>query len=129
MAPPRFVSTKEAPQAVGPYSQGVVAGNLLFISGQLPMDPETGEIVGQDIAQRTRRVLENIRAVARAAGADLCQVVKTTVYLTDLNDFAQVNRVYADVFGDHKPARATVEVARLPKDVLVEIECIAVTEA
>ena len=113
-----------APAAIGPYSQAVRAGDLLFVSGQIPLDPATGQLVGGDIAAQTRRVLQSLDAIVRAAGATLDDVVKTTVYLADMNDFVAMNRVYATWFADPAPARAAVQVARLPKDALVEIEAI-----
>ncbi|HEX7117368.1 MAG TPA: RidA family protein [Longimicrobiales bacterium] len=120
------VHTERAPEAIGPYSQAIVAGNLVFTAGQVPFDPETMQIVEGDVAVQTERVMENIKAVLEAAGASLSSVVKTTVFLKDMNDFAAMNEVYGRYFGDHKPARSTVEVARLPKDVRVEIETVAV---
>jgi len=121
----RIVSTKEAPAAIGPYSQAVRAGNLLFVSGQIPLN-KSGELVEGGIEEQTRQVLGNLQAVLAAEGASLRDVVKTTVFLKDMNQFAAFNAVYASFFEDHKPARSTVEVARLPKDVYVEIEAIAV---
>lgn len=121
-----IVSTDQAPGAIGPYSQAVKAGNLLFCSGQIPIDPSTGEFVSDDIAEQTEQVLVNLRAVLEAGGADLSSVVKTTVFLQDMADFAAMNEVYARHFNDTKPARATVAAAGLPKGARVEIECIAV---
>ena len=121
----RVISTSKAPAAIGPYSQAVSWGGLIFVSGQIPLDPATGQVVGADAGAQTERVLKNLAAVLEAAGSSLGQVVKTTVYLRDLNDFAKVNEVYARFFGEQPPARATVEVARLPRDVSVEIEVIA----
>lgn len=123
---PETVHTKKAPQAIGPYSQAVVAGNLVFTAGQIPLDPETMQIVQGDVAVQTERVLENIKAVLEAAGASLGSVVKTTVFLKDMDDFAAMNEVYGRYFGENKPARSTVEAARLPRDVRVEIDTIAV---
>jgi len=120
------VETDRAPAAIGPYSQAVRAGNLVFCSGQIPLDPGTGEITGTTAADQARRALANLAAVLEAAGASLDRVVKTTVFLADMNDFQAVNEVYAEVFGAHRPARAAVEVARLPRDVRVEIEATAV---
>ncbi len=120
------VHTDRAPQAIGPYSQAIVAGNLVFTAGQVPLDPTTMRIVEGDVAVQTGRVMENIRAVLEAAGASLGSVVKTTVFLKDMNDFTAMNEVYGRYFGHHKPARSTVEVARLPKDVRIEIDTIAV---
>lgn len=112
---------------MGPYNQGVVAsGSMLFVAGQIPLDAATGELVGTDVAAQTEKSIQNLSAVIEAAGSDLSKVVKTSVFLKDMNDFAAMNEVYAKHFGDEDaPARACVEVARLPKDVLVEIECIA----
>ena len=122
------IATKGAPAAIGPYSQGVVApaGQLVFCSGQIPLDPATGEMVGAaDVAAQTRRVLDNLRAVLEAAGASLATVVKTTIYLADLGDFGTVNEVYAKYFPAPAPARATVQVAGLPRGALVEIDAVA----
>ena len=119
------VSTNRAPQAIGPYSQAVRAGDLLFVSGQIPLDPATGSVVGPDIAAQTHRVMQNLRGVLEAAGASLDSVVKTTIFLADLNDFVAVNEVYGGYFAPPAPARATVQVARLPKDVRIEIDAVA----
>jgi len=121
---PAIVSTDTAPAAIGPYSQGILAGNLLFISGQIPLDPATGELVEGSIEEKTRRVIENIRAIAKAAGAELSRVVKTTIFLTDLADFTAVNDTYAEFFGSTLPARSTVQVAALPKGVDIEMEAV-----
>lgn len=121
----KFVSTPHAPKAIGPYSQAVKTGGFIFCSGQIPIQPLTGEFSGTEIRQQTRQVLENLSAVLKAAGSALEQVVKTTVYLADMSDFEGMNEVYAAHFGNHRPARAAVEVSRLPKNVLVEIECVA----
>ena len=121
-----IISTSNAPAAIGPYSQAVKAGNLLFISGQVPLDPATGEVVEGDITVQTRRVLDNVKAILTEAGADFSNVVKTTVFLKDMNDFVPMNRVYAEYYPENCPARSAVQVARLPKDVSVEIETIAV---
>ncbi len=120
------ISTENAPGAIGPYSQAVKAGNFIFCSGQIPLDPKTGEFVSEEIAEQTRQVLKNLSAVLEAAETSLNNVVKTTVFLADMNDFAQMNEVYAEFFSENKPARATVQAARLPRDARVEIECIAV---
>jgi len=122
-----IIKTPHAPEAIGPYSQAVVVGNLVFCSGQIPLVPETMAITAQTVADQTKQVLKNLAEVLKAAHSGLDKVVKTTVYLKDMNDFAPMNEVYAAAFGSHKPARATVEVARLPKDVKVEIDCIAIT--
>lgn len=120
------VRTDRAPQAIGPYSQAVRAGSLLFVSGQIPLDPDTGEIVGGDIRAQTHRVLQNLEAIVRAAGGTLDHVVWTTVYLIDLADFAGMNEVYGTYFRAPAPARATVQVARLPRDARLEIDAVAV---
>ena len=120
------VSTENAPGAIGPYSQAVKTGNLVFCSGQIPIDPATNEFVSNDVAEQTEQVLKNLSAVLEAAGTHLNNVVKTTVFLADMNDFAAMNEVYAKFFDSNKPARATVQAARLPRDARVEIECIAV---
>jgi len=120
------VSTSSAPAAIGPYSQAIKAGNLLFVSGQVPIDPASGQIVAGDIAQQTRRVFENIGAILHAAGLSFDAVVRTTVYLADMNEFAAMNEVYATYFSAPAPARATVQVSRLPRDARVEIDAIAV---
>lgn len=123
------IFTASAPAAIGPYSQGVVSGRMIFTSGQLPADPETGAVAGGGIEAQARRAIENLRAVLSEAGASLENVVKTTVFLKDLNDFAAFNAVYAEFFPEPFPARSCVEVSRLPKDALVEIEAIAVIRA
>ncbi|KAJ3295911.1 hypothetical protein HDU79_008036 [Rhizoclosmatium sp. JEL0117] len=124
------VSTKNAPAAIGPYSQGIVANGLLFTAGQIPFDPVTMEIVGTEIQSQTTQALKNLKAVVEASGSSFEKVVKTTVFLKDMNDFAKMNEIYAQAFGSNKfpPARSAVEVARLPRDVLVEIECVAVVD-
>jgi 2-iminobutanoate/2-iminopropanoate deaminase len=124
----RRISTEHAPKAIGPYSQAIAtSGSLVFCSGQIPLDPATGEMVGVgDVRAQTRRVLDNLKAVLEAAGASLAKVAKTTIYLADLQDFAAVNEIYAGYFGDAPPARATVEVAGLPRGAMVEIDAIAV---
>ena len=119
------VSSEQAPKAIGPYSQAIRAGDFLFLSGQIPLDPATGQLVPGDIAAQTRRVLENLRAVLAAAGLSLDAVVRTTIYLVDLGDFSVVNEVYGSHFSDPAPARATVQVSRLPRDARVEIDAIA----
>lgn len=120
------ISTPNAPAAIGPYSQAIQAGNLLFVSGQIPLDPATGALIGEATIQaQTARVLENLSAVLAQAGATVDSVVKTTVFLKDMEDFAEMNRVYQSFFQRDCPARSAVQVARLPKDVLVEIEAIA----
>ncbi len=120
------VSTEHAPKAIGPYSQAVRAGNMLFVSGQIPIDPATGNLIQGDIASQTRRVFENITAILKAAGGSLDNVVRTTVFLADMGDFAAMNEVYAGYFSTPAPARSTVQAARLPKDARIEIDVIAV---
>ncbi len=123
------ISTNNAPQALGPYSQALKVGGFIFCSGQIPINPATNTIEAVTIEDQTRQVITNLKNVLETAGSSLAQVVKTTVFIKDMNDFAALNGVYAELFGDTKPARSCVEVARLPKDVKVEIECIAVTQA
>jgi 2-iminobutanoate/2-iminopropanoate deaminase len=123
---PRIVTTILAPAAIGPYSQAVQVGDLLFLSGQIPLDPATGELTADDIAAQTNRVMQNLDAILTAAGASLGSLVKTTIYLTDLADFAVVNRIYGEYFSPPFPARATVEVKALPRGARIEIEGIAV---
>jgi 2-iminobutanoate/2-iminopropanoate deaminase len=122
----KIIATDRAPKAIGPYSQAVVSNGLAFLSGQIPLDPSTGQLVEGDIAVQTARVLENLAAVLEACGSSLGAVVKTTVYLKDMAEFARMNEVYARYFPEDPPARATVEAARLPRDVRVEIDCIAI---
>ena len=121
----KVISTPKAPAAIGPYSQAIVTGNLLFASGQIPIDPATGNIVEADITVQATQVFENIKAVLEEAGTSLDKVVKTTCFLSDMGNFAKVNEVYTKYFTKEPPARSAVEVARLPKDVMVEIEVIA----
>ncbi len=123
------VRTEAAPGAIGPYSQAIVAGNLVFCSGQIPLDPASGQIVEGAIEEQTRQVLNNLTAVLKAAGTTMDRIVKTTIFLADMNDFAAVNAVYGEYFGSEPPARSTVQVARLPRDVRVEIEAIALKGA
>lgn len=123
----KIISTDQAPAAIGPYSQGVVAeGSLIFTAGQIPINPKTGELVRGDIQTQSRQVLDNLKAVLEASGAGLENVVKTTVFLSDMNDFAAMNEIYAEYFPQNPPARSAVQVARLPKDVRIEVECVAV---
>jgi 2-iminobutanoate/2-iminopropanoate deaminase len=122
----QIISTKAAPAAIGPYSQAIVSSGFAFLSGQIPLDPATGNIIEGGIEQQTARVLDNLKAVLEASGSSLAGVVKTTVYLKDMGEFAAMNAVYVKYFPEAPPARATVEAARLPKDVRVEIDCIAV---
>jgi 2-iminobutanoate/2-iminopropanoate deaminase len=122
-----IIATQDAPQAIGPYSQAVRAGQMVFASGQIPLDPATKEFVPGGIAEQTEQVLKNLKAVFAAAGVGMDQIVKTTVFLVDMNDFTAMNEVYGKYFADNPPARATVQAARLPRDAKVEIEAIAVT--
>jgi 2-iminobutanoate/2-iminopropanoate deaminase len=126
MADLQTVHTEQAPAAIGPYSQAVVANGFVFTAGQVPLDPSTMQLVEGDVTAQTERVMQSLRAILQQAGSDLDAVVKTTVFLRDMNDFAAMNEVYARHFGEHKPARSTVQVARLPRDVAVEIEAVAV---
>lgn len=119
-----IIHTDKAPKAIGPYSQGVKAGQFLFISGQIPMDPQTGELIKDDIQAQTKQVLENLQAIVSQAGCTLQDVVKTTIYLKDMNNFSLVNEIYAQYFPVNHPARACIEVSRLPKDVGIEIEAV-----
>ncbi len=122
------ITTDKAPEAIGPYTQAVKAGNHIFISGQIPLDPANGELVSGDIKEQTRRVLENIKGIITTVGGSMESIVKTTVYLKDMDQFVQMNSVYAEFFTEKQPARAWVEVSRLPTDVDVEIEAIAYVE-
>lgn len=122
----RRVQTNDAPAAIGPYSQAIVAGNLVFTAGQIALDPATMELVEGGVVEQTEQVMRNLKAILEAAGTSLDSVVKTTIFVKSMDDFATVNEVYARHFGDHRPARSTVEAARLPMNVLVEIEAIAV---
>lgn len=121
----KFIETDRAPAAIGPYSQAVTTGNLLFISGQIPLDPATGSIVDGGISEQTDRVMQNIRAIVEQAGGSMKSLLKTTIYVRDIAAFAEVNAAYEKQLDGHKPARATVEVSGLPKNVLVEIEAVA----
>ena len=123
------IKTTLAPAAIGPYSQGIRAGNLLFVSGQISIDPATGALIdAKDIQSQTRRALLNLQGILSAAGATMDNVVRTTVFLKSMNDFAEMNGIYAEFFGTAPPSRATVEVTRLPKDADIEIDCIAILE-
>jgi len=128
MSAKRIVSTTAAPAAIGPYSQATVHNGIAYLSGQIPLDPATGQIVAGGIAEQTTRVLDNLRAVLEAAGASLDTVLKTTVFLADMGEFAAMNEIYGRYFATNPPARATVQAARLPRDVRVEIECIAAVQ-
>jgi 2-iminobutanoate/2-iminopropanoate deaminase len=125
----KIVSTEKAPKAIGPYSQAVISGGFAFLSGQIPLDPVSGQIIQGDVAAQTERVLENLKSVLEACGATMESVVKTTVFLKDMGEFTQMNEVYGRYFPANPPARATVEAARLPRDVRVEIDCIARTDS
>ena len=120
-----IIATEKAPAALGPYSQAICANGMIYCSGQIPINPATGVIEAQTIEGQTTQAITNLKNVLEKAGSSLAKVVKTTVFIKNMNDFAALNKVYAELFGDTKPARSCVEVARLPKDVLVEIECIA----
>ncbi|MGI6284672.1 2-iminobutanoate/2-iminopropanoate deaminase [Moorella humiferrea] len=122
------IATDDAPAAIGPYSQAIKVGNIIFTSGQIPIDPQSGQVVEGGVAVQVTRVIENLQAVLAAAGASLDDVVKTTLYIKDMNDFGTINEVYGRYFTKEPPARSCVEVARLPKDVLVEIEAVAVVK-
>ena len=122
----RTVATDNAPKAIGPYSQAIVHNGLAYLSGQIPLDPATGQVVEGDIASQTARVLDNLKAVLEACGSGLASVVKTTVYIKDMGEFARMNEVYGKYFSENPPARSTVEAARLPRDVRVEIDAIAI---
>ena len=124
----KIISTGRAPKAIGPYSQAVVMNGFAFLSGQIPLDPETNQLIEGDIAEQTARVIENLKAVLEACGSSLDRVVKTTVFMKDIGEFPKMNEVYGRFFAENPPARATVEAARLPRDVRVEIECIAALE-
>ena len=122
----KVIFTEKAPAAIGPYSQAIEANGMVFLSGQLPVDPATGEFVPGGVAEQTAQAFENIKHVLAAAGLTTANIVKTTVFLKDMEDFSEINEVYVEYFGEHKPARSCVEVARLPKDIKVEIELIVV---
>lgn len=118
--------TNRAPSAIGPYSQAVITGNMMFVSGQIPLDPETMKVVEGGIEEQTRRAVENLIAVVEDADFGKKSIAKVTIFIKNMDDFGVINEIYADAMGDHRPARAVVEVARLPKDVLIEIECICI---
>ncbi len=124
--PIEFISSSNAPKAIGPYSQGTIANGLIYTAGQIALDPATETLVGTTVAEETEQVFKNLRAVLGAAGSDLSKVLKTTVFLSTMNDFAAMNEVYAKAFGDHRPARSTVAAAGLPKGAKVEIEVVAI---
>jgi 2-iminobutanoate/2-iminopropanoate deaminase len=121
----KIIKTADAPQAIGPYSQAVEAGGFVFVSGQVPIDPQSGNVVQADIKAQVRQVMENAKAILSAAGSDMSRVVKSTIYLKNMSDFAEVNGVYGGYFPSNPPARATVEVSRLPKEVAVEMDFVA----
>lgn len=121
----KIIATENAPKAIGPYSQAIAANGFIFCSGQIALDPKTGSLVGTTAAEQAAQVMKNLAAVLTASGSSLAKVVKTTIFLKSMNDFAAVNEAYAKAMGEHRPARATVEAARLPKDSLVEVDCIA----
>ncbi len=125
MADLRTIHTDQAPEAIGPYSQAVVANGFVFTAGQVAFDPKSMQLIDGDVAAQTERVMENLQAILQAAGSDLSAVAKTTVFLRDMNDFTAMNEVYGRHFGDHAPARSTVQAAGLPRNCAVEIECIA----
>jgi 2-iminobutanoate/2-iminopropanoate deaminase len=122
----KIIATERAPKAIGPYSQAIVHNGLAYLSGQIPLDPTTGQLVEADIVPQTTRVLENLKAVLEACGSSLDQVVKTTVYIQDMGEFAKMNEIYAQYFSQNPPARSTIQAARLPRDVRVEIDAIAI---
>ncbi|MGL4971874.1 MAG: RidA family protein [Culicoidibacterales bacterium] len=121
-----IIQTDFAPQAIGPYSQAVLAGDTLYVSGQIPFDPQTMTLVSDDVQEQTHQCLKNLQAIVEAAGLTMKQIVKVGIFITDMDEFALINEVYAQYFSEHKPARSTVQVARLPRDVKIEIEAIAV---
>lgn len=121
----KAITTNKSPKAIGPYSQAIIAENMIYISGQIPIDPQTGNVVSDDIEKQTKQVLENLKNILIEAGSNLSSVVKTTVYIKDMNSFPKINEIYASYFKEPFPSRACVEVSRLPKDVLIEIEAVA----
>lgn len=121
----KTISTKKAPSAIGPYSQAISHSGFLFTSGQIAIDPKTNEFIGGNIEKQTKQVLKNLKAILKKSGSNVENIVKTTIFITDMNDFAKVNEIYGSVFKDHKPARSCVAVASLPKNALIEIEAIA----
>lgn len=122
----RTIICPNAPKAIGPYSHAVIANGFVFCSGQIGLDPKTGNLAGEDIESQTHQLMKNLRAVLQTSGSDLSHATKLTVFLTDLANFTKVNEIYGDYFGEHRPARSTVQVSRLPKGALIEIECIAI---
>jgi 2-iminobutanoate/2-iminopropanoate deaminase len=121
----KIISTDRAPKAIGPYSQAVVANGFAFLSGQIPLDPATNQLIEGDISAQTERVFENMKSLLEACGSSLGQVVKTTVFIKDMGEFAKMNEIYSRYFPENSPARSTIEAARLPRDVRIEIECVA----
>lgn len=124
----QLVSTESAPKAIGPYSQAIKANGMVFVSGQIPLDPSSGQLISGSIATQVRQVIANISSILKASGSDLSKVVKTTVYLKDMNDFDEMNQAYAEFFTETKPARATIQAAALPKNVSIEIDAIALAD-
>lgn len=124
----QIYETSQAPLPIGPYAQAIQAGNMIFISGQIPLSPETGELAGPDLASQTRQVLQNLMAILDTVGCKISEIVKTTIFMTDLQDFAVFNRLYAEWLGLHTPARSTIQVAALPKGAQIEIEAIVIKE-
>ena len=120
-----YLKSNNAPEPIGPYSQAVEINGFIFTSGQIAINPQTGDIISHDIEEQTRQVIKNMQAVLQAGNSSLDKIVKTTIFLSDMNNFAQVNRIYGEYFNESKPARSTIEVSRLPKNALIEIECIA----
>ncbi len=125
---PKIINTKNAPAPIGPYSQSVLAGNILYVSGQIPLDPRSGDLITSSIEEQTDMVMKNLGAILTKAGGDYTNIVKCSIFVTDLGDFSKINEVYGKYFPSNPPARETVEVSRLPKDVNVEISCVAVIE-
>ncbi len=121
----QIIKTDEAPAPVGPYNQAIISGNFVFVAGQIALDPATGQLLEKDVKTQTQQMMKNMEAVLKAAGSELAKVVKTTIFLDDMNNFAAMNEVYGQFFKENAPARSAIEVARLPKDAMVEIECIA----
>jgi 2-iminobutanoate/2-iminopropanoate deaminase len=122
-----IISTKNAPKSIGPFSQAIVSGDHIYCSGQIALNPETMEMTGKDVAEQTQQIFTNIQAVLNSSGLELTNIIKTTVFLKDMADFKEMNSVYEKMFGNHKPARTTIEVSQLPLNALIEIECIAST--
>lgn len=122
----KYIATEKAPSAIGPYSQGIIAGNIVYTSGQLPIDPESGELLKGDIEKETKQCLENVKAIIEEAEGTLADIVKVNVYVTNMDNFSRINKVYGEYFADHKPARSLVEVSKLPQNGDIEIEAIAI---